>query len=372
MRPSSSTSDGPPAATAADAVSTGEWVRAMLDVEAALARAHGAVGTIPADDVRAIERACAGAWDAAAIEAAGEAHASPVVALVDALRERVGPYVGVGVHLGATSQDVIDSAAMLVTGRALVPILADAGAAADAAAALAAAHRDTPVLARTLLQAALPTAFGLKAAGWLVGIDAARAAVAGLDLPVQMAGPVGHEDPALADRLAAELGLAARALPWQADRTPVALVAGALGTLAGALAKPARDVVLLSQTEVGEVAEARAGRSSAMAHKRNPAAAVQALAAAHRVPGLAATLLAGMAGEHERAAGVWQAERATLSALLAATGDVARHTARSLAGLEVDADRMAANLAAAGVEGDLGAAGVYVDRALRAHKELPG
>lgn len=340
----------------------------MLDVETALARANAAEGLIDADAARAVEAAgAADDWDAAAIERAGVEHASPVVPLAARLRERAGD----GAHVGATSQDVLDTAAMLVAARALAPLLADAARAADAAAALAAAHRDTPVLARTLLQAALPTSFGLKAAGWMRGIDAARTALVDVRLPVQMGGPVGHRDPAVASRVAADLGLAEPVLPWSGDRTAPAALACALGVLCGALAKPARDVVLLAQTEVGEAREGGdRGRSSAMAHKRNPVAAVSVLAAAQRAPGLVATMLGAMAGEHERAAGAWQAERATLTDLLDVGAEAAAWTAELLAGLEIEPGRMAENLRRAGVEGDLGASSVLIDRALRAHEEV--
>ncbi len=329
----------------------------MVEVEAAIARVFG--GPAAGEAVAAAE------LDADAILAAGERHATPVVPLVEALRAQAGEHAG-AVHVGTTSQDVLDTAAMLVASRARVTILASAREAADACAALAAEHRTTPIRARTLLQAALPTSFGLKAAVWMTGIDTAATMLARAELPIQLAGPVGHGDPALTEAVGAALGLPVRPVPWQADRTPIAHLAAALGTLAGALAKPCRDVVLLSQTEVAEVAKAEGGASSAMPHKRNPAAAVGALAAAHRTPALVSSLLAGMAGEHERAAGAWQAEQPVLSALLDATATTARLAARSLGGLRIDRVRMAAT---AGEAADLGSAEIYIDRALRAHQE---
>jgi 3-carboxy-cis,cis-muconate cycloisomerase len=368
---------------AAAAVGRRAWLQAMLDAEAALARACAAEGLVPQASADAIAAACrAERFDEASLEQEAAAHATPVVGLVRALRDAVGPDVAPDVHLGATSQDIVDTAAMLVARRALEPILGDAAGAADAAARLADAHRLTPMAGRTLLQQALPTTFGLRAAGWLVGLDEAREeveAVREARLAVQMGGPVGHRDPAIADRVAALLDLGAPTLPWQAIRVRVAELAAALGALSGVLAKIARDVTLLAQDEVGEVREGGEGRgaSSAMGHKRNPVAAVSVLACATRVPGLVATLLGAMEQEHERAAGRWQAEAGTLSDVLALTGSAAAWGRDLLEHLEVDPARMAANLRAladAGVAeaadpaAHLGAAGVLVDRALEAHR----
>jgi 3-carboxy-cis,cis-muconate cycloisomerase len=339
----------------------------MLDVEAALARACAAEGLIPIDAATAVVEACrADAFDVAELGREAADHASPVVPLARRLRERAGE----DAHHGATSQDVLDTAMMLLARRSLGAIVADATGAADAAAGLAERHRDTPVLARTLLQPALPTSFGLKAAGWLTGLDEGIAAVVAVretQLAVQMGGPVGHRDPAVAARVAADLALADPVLPWHADRARPAALAGALGLLAGALAKVARDVTLLAQGEVAEVREGAPGRggSSAMAHKRNPVAAVSVLACARRVPGLVATILAAMEQEHERAAGAWQAEWGTLTDLLRLTGSAAAWGRDLLEHLEVDAGAMRAR---AGADPDLGAASALVDRALAAHR----
>ncbi len=269
-------------------------------------------------------------------------------------------------HAGATSQDIVDTAVMLLARRAIDALAIDAAGAADAAARLAAAHRDTPILARTLLQPALPTTFGLKAAGWVVGLDGAIARLDAQPLWVQMGGPVGARPPDVAVAVAAELVLAVPPLPWHADRVGPASLAAALGVLCGALGKVATDVVLLAQGEVGEVRSGD-GASSAMAHKRNPADAVQVRAAAMRAPGLVATMLAAMGGEHERAAGAWQAEWPALRDLLDATASAAAHGRRMLETLEVVPERMAENLARAGGAPDLGATGALVDRALRTH-----
>jgi 3-carboxy-cis,cis-muconate cycloisomerase len=395
MRPSSSTSDpgdvepglfdellahGPVRAAVADAA----WLRAMLDAEAALATAQAKLGLVPADAAAAIAAACRPErYDIAALgrEAAGPGN--PVLPLVRALREAVGGDAAAFVHSGATSQDILDTASMLVARRALGSLLSDLAGASDAAARLASSHRDTAMAGRTLLQHALPVTFGLTAAGWLAALDTAAARLAEVRrtrLAVQLGGPVGTLDrwgeagPELVVGFAAELGLAAPDLPWHADRTRVGELAGALGVAAGAVGKAARDVTLLAQSEVGEVGEAAGGASSAMAHKRNPVASVLALGCAAQAPGLVATLLAAMAQEHQRAAGAWHAEWRPLRELLTCVGSAAAWLRECLAGLTVDEDAMAANLsrlaAAAGLSdprGRLGAAGTLVDRALAAH-----
>lgn len=367
---------------AAQAVTDAGWLRALLDVEAALARAGAATGLVPADAAERIAAACAPErFDLAVLAREAGEHATVVVPLVLVLKEQVGAADAGFVHAGATSQDVLDSAAMLLARRALEPLLVDARAAADAAARLAAAHRDTPMTGRTLLQQALPTTFGLRAAGWTSALDAARgdlAEVVTARLAVQLGGPVGTGSPALTAAFARELGLAEPLLPWHTDRGRVVALAAALGALSGSCAKLARDVTLLTQQEVGELREgggAQRGGSSAMAHKRNPVAAVSVLACAARVPGLVATLLAGMAQEHERAAGAWQAEWGTLTELLALTGSAVAWARDLLEGLEVDPVRMRDNLArlaAAGVaEADdpaahVGSAAELVERVLSA------
>jgi 3-carboxy-cis,cis-muconate cycloisomerase len=370
---------------AAAAAASGEaWLAAMLEVEAALAVACENAGLIPSGSAAAIAAACdPSGFDLTVLARDGGEHASVVVPLVRALRARVGSDLADYVHLGATSQDILDTAAMLVSRRALEPILSDASGASAIAAALADRHRSTAVAGRTLLQQALPTSFGLRAAGWTVALDRARERLRDVraEVPaVQMGGPVGTGSPAVAGLVAGELGLAEPPLPWHTDRTRVAELACGLGTLAGALAKLGRDVTLMAQDEVGELREAgRSGRggSSAMAHKRNPVAAVSVIACARRVPGLVATILASMEQELERAAGSWQAEWGTLSELLALTGSAAAWGRELLESLEVDRLRMRENLArlaAAGVTEaeapDLGAASGLIDRALAAHRQL--
>ncbi len=320
----------------AAAVSDEAWVQALLDVEAALGGPELSATQI----------------DIAALGREGGEHASPVVPLAALFPDT---------HPGATSQDIIDTAMMLVAQRALTPLLDDAVAAANAAGFLARQHRDTPLLGLTLLQPALPTTFGLKAAGWMTAIDEARCEMAKVPLAVQMGGPVGTRDPAVAARVAGSLGLVEPVLPWHTNRVRPARLSCALGLLGGALAKVARDVTLSEHVREGVP---RRGGSSAMAHKRNPVASVSVLACAKRVPGLVATMLAAMEQEHERAAGAWQSEWGTLTDLLRLTGSAAAWTRDLLEHLEVDGDALRGG---AGDDPDLGAAGELVDRALDAH-----
>jgi 3-carboxy-cis,cis-muconate cycloisomerase len=353
------------------------WVRAMCDVEAALARALAALGTIPEDVAQRIVANCEdfSRIDIGVLERSQAEHATPVIGLVAELRDGLGPGTSEYVHAGATSQDIIDTALMLLVRRALEPLLADLDGAAVAAARLAEAHRDTPMIGRTLLQQAIPTVFGLQVAGWLDGLTQARGHVLHVrdaELAVQMGGPVGGTDPALAAHVAAQLGLVEPAIDWATIRVRPALTASVLGVLAGVLGKIARDVTLLSQTEVAEVAEGGSGGgSSAMAHKRNPVAAVSALACTKRAPGLVATMLAAMEQEHERAAGAWQAEWGTLPELLTLTGSATAWVRDLLEHLQVDVEQMAANLRSAqtGAQPLPSSAGTLVDRALAAHRE---
>ena len=348
---------GPVAAAVGDPA----WVRALLEAEAALAVAGARTGLVPAAAAARIAQVCRSLVpDPAELGAAAADTGNPVVPLVRQLEAAAGPEAGSYVHRGATSQDMMDTAMVLVARRAVDLVLADLAACADAASRLAAAHRCTVQAGRTLLQQAVPTTFGLKAAGWLVALDGAavRLQVVRAGLPAQLGGAVGTlsaagpDGLALLDAYAAELGLTAPVVPWHTLRLPVADLAGALGTAAGVLGKVALDVVLLAQTEVGEVAEGTPGRggSSTMPHKRNAVAAVSARAAARRAPGLVATLLSCMEQEHERAAGAWHAEWRPLSELLASVGSAAAWTAECLGALQVDADRMRANLGAAGPE----------------------
>jgi 3-carboxy-cis,cis-muconate cycloisomerase len=369
----------------AEAVADEAWVRAMLDVEAALADAEAEVGVVPGDAAEAIAAACGRVrLDPGELGVAGRSSGNPVVPLVRALRDAVGGEAARWVHSGATSQDVLDSAAMLVARRALVPVVTELDGVAAACARLAREHRGTPMAGRTLLQQALPITFGLKAAGWLVAVTDARNRLRAWRPAAQLGGGAGTLA-ALGDRGLAVMASLARRLelddpgvPWHAARGCVAELGAGLAIAAGAAEKIALDVVLLAQTEVAEVAESGGGESSAMPHKRNPAAAVRARAGARAARGAAGVLLEAMAGEHERAAGAWHSEWTALSQALAGAGGAAACVRESLESLTVIPERMRRNLelieeihGALGQEGYLGAADQFIDRALAAADELP-
>jgi 3-carboxy-cis,cis-muconate cycloisomerase len=296
---------------------------------------------------------------------------NPVPGLARALARQVPQTAASAVHRGATSQDIVDTAAMLLAKRAIGVMQADLARAADAAAGLAAAHRATIMIGRTLLQQAVPVTFGLVAAGWLTSVDEARAGLdaVGPRLAVQFGGAagtlasLGEAGQRVAALLAEELGLAVPVLPWHTDRLRIVDLGAALARVAAALGKIARDVTLLAQSEIGEVSEGtsadqgradqhapaaspRRGGSSAMPHKRNPVASIAILGCTRQVPGLLATLTMATEQELQRAAGAWHAEWEPLTALLRLTGSASSWAADLLPGLVVDTSRMAANLAA--------------------------
>ncbi|MGH8968339.1 MAG: lyase family protein [Actinomycetes bacterium] len=365
-----------------EATSDRAWLQAMLDVEAALARAGDRVGLVPAAAAARITTACrAEDIDADAVASGWDCDATPVVALVEQLRARVGPEVAPHVHVPATSQDVLDTATSLIARRAVAATAADLVPVSRLLAELARAHRDTPQVGRTLLQQGAVTTFGAACASGVAAVDDALGALGLLTregLAVQLGGAVGSlagvgdKGPTLVAELARELELVQPTVPWHTARGRVAELAGAIGVLCGALASVAQDLVLLSSTEIGEVRLAATGGSSTMPHKRNPAPAVLALAAAHRVPGLVATVLGGMPQELQRSTGRWQAEWATVTELLRLLGGVARHTRAALDGLEIDTERMRAHVdeLLAGAPLDVGSAPAFVDRALAVHDDI--
>ncbi|MEV0844560.1 3-carboxy-cis,cis-muconate cycloisomerase [Streptomyces sp. NPDC049954] len=351
------------------------WLQAMLDAESALARAQASLGTVPKEAAAVITRAAdADRLDLRALALAARETANPVVGLVQAFTAVVAqedPRAAEYVHRGSTSQDVLDTGAMLVAARALGIVRADLTRTARALAVLAARHRDTVAVARTLSLHAVPTTFGLRAAGWRALVLDAEARLARVHeggLPVSLGGAAGtlagyleyaaveghgeRPDPEgyagrLVDAYAAETGLARPVLPWHALRTPVADLAAALAFTAGALGKIALDVQSLARTEVGEVAEPGGpgrGGSSAMPHKRNPVLATLLRGAALQVPALSGVLTQCLMSEDERSAGAWHAEWQVLRECLRLSGGAAHAAAELSEGLEVRPERMRANL----------------------------
>ena len=338
-----------------DAVSGRAWLDAMLSAEAALARAGAEAGVVPALAASAIAEACTrGAFGWEELLQEGRAVGAPVEPLVRALVATVGEEHGRWVHLGATTQDVMDTAGMLVTRRALRLALGEIDRVAAASAGLARAHRETPMAGRTMLQQAVPTTFGLKAAGWLVAVLDARARLTQLHdggLAAQLGGAVGtlaamgESGPEIARLYARELDLAEPTLSWHTNRVRIAELGAALQIAAGVVAKIGLDVLLLAQTEVAEVREGgEGGGSTAMPQKRNAVGAMRARASSELTRAHASVLMGGVAQEHERAAGAWQAEWEALSGALQYAGGAAAALAGSLEGLEVDDARMRANL----------------------------
>ncbi|MEU4546715.1 lyase family protein [Nonomuraea dietziae] len=390
-------------AGSAVAAATGDeaFLQALLDAEAALTRAWASLAGggfhVPEQaGLSVTEAARADRFDLPSLVLRAREGGNPVIPLVADLTAAVGDRAAPYVHLGATSQDIMDTALMLVAHRALGAVLSDLARTAGALAVLAAEHRDTPMPGRTLTQHAVPTTFGLKAAGWrALTLDAHdRLLAVRQSLPAQLGGAAGTmaafsaisegsaapavvqaserskpsegsqaipgtevsersagagEGPAgvgplLVAGFARETGLTEPDLPWHVLRTPVADLGGALAFTAGALGKMAADVLVLSRTEIGEVSEAAGGGSSAMPHKSNPVRATWIAAAARRAPALAAVLYGSLAAEDERPSGAWHAEWQTLRDLLRLVGGAARDAAELVEGLRVDRERMRANL----------------------------
>lgn len=337
-------------------------VAGMLAFEAALARAEAAAGIIPAAAAAAIADACrVELYDVAALWREAAVSATPAIPLVRMLTARVPGQARGYVHWGATSQDALDTALALRMRDGLELLIARLLAVGALLAVLAEDHRHTLMAGRTLMQQAVPITFGLKAARWLALVTRqarrlvelrARVAVVELGGAAGTLAALGAAGPRVTELLAAELGLAVPDLPWHAERDRVAELAAGLGVIAGAMAKIAGDLVLLAQSEVGEVVagdgDGGKGGSSAMPQKRNPTDATMARAAARLAIGVVPVALGAMDQEHERAAGGWQAEWAALPAIFGYTAAAVERVRSALAGLEVDAERMRAGLDASG------------------------
>jgi 3-carboxy-cis,cis-muconate cycloisomerase len=335
-------------------------LQGMLDFEAALATALAEVGIIPAPAAQSIVSQCRAEYYDLEALAHACAHAGnsaiPVVHELTARVAGVDPLAARYVHWGATSQDAMDTGLVLQLRDVLDLIEPALARLSVELARLARAYANLPVAGRTWLQQAVPTTFGLKAAGWLSTIERHRGRLQSMRprvLVLQFGGAVGTLA-ALGERglevavaLARALQLTLPDVPWHAQRDRPAEVATTFGLLVGSLGKIARDISLMSQTEVGEVLEPSApgrGGSSTMPHKRNPVGCAIVLAAATRVPALVGVMLGAMVQEHERGLGGWQAEWETLPEICTLTAGAVEHTLHTVAGLEIDAGRMRANL----------------------------
>jgi 3-carboxy-cis,cis-muconate cycloisomerase len=332
----------------------------MLDFESGLARAEARVGVIPTTAATGISNHCrAELFNLDALAHAAADAGNLAIPMVRQLTELVGQEnkdAARYVHWGATSQDAIDTGLILQLRDALHLITTELDRLCAAFAQLAAEHQATPLAARTWLQQAIPTVFGLKAAGYLDACIRHRARLRELEaraLVLQFGGAAGTLA-SLKDRgrdvaaaLAEELKLPLPDVPWHTHRDRIAEVATTLALLTGTLGKIARDVSLQMQTEVGELSEPAGegrGGSSTMPQKRNPVACAAILAAAERVPALACTILSVMPQEHERGLGNWHAEWEALPELVRLSAGALHRTTETIAGLEVDATRMRQNL----------------------------
>jgi 3-carboxy-cis,cis-muconate cycloisomerase len=342
-----------------DAVGDAALVASMLTFESALAAAQAELGLVPPEAAAAIA-AAAGAVsvDPARLGEQSVSAGNPVNPLVRRLTAAVPESARPFVHLGATSQDVLDTAVMLTAAWAGRRILERLDTAADLLAELVETHRRTTMPGRTLGQQALPTTLGRVAAGWLNALTEAAErleTVRTSRLAVQFGGAAGTlagldgRGPEVLTRLAARLGLAEPTLPWHTDRLRVLELASAAAGVTATAGTIGLDLVLLAQAEIAEVVPATGGGSTAMPHKANPVDAVLIRSAAFRTPGLLATLFAAAgAQENERAAGAWHAEWLTLRELLSVTGGAALRLTAAVAGLRVDAGRMRADLELSG------------------------
>ncbi|MGA3025651.1 MAG: 3-carboxy-cis,cis-muconate cycloisomerase [Bryobacteraceae bacterium] len=329
-------------------------LEAMLDFEAALARAEARVGVIPLDAAAAISSAAvAGGFDMAELVRLSLRAGTPAIPLVRMLRDRVpGDYV----HWGATSQDVMDTALVLLLVRCRAVLEADHERVMRGLRRLSDEHANTVMLGRTLLQPAPPVTFGLKAAGWLGAIRRGWERVANRfdeAACLQFGGAsgtlaaLGDRGIAVSEALAEELKLQCPDAPWHGHRDRLAALMAALSIYTASLGKMALDIALLMQFEVGEAAEPGGdgrGGSSTMPHKHNPTACMLAMAAAKRTPGLLSNFLSGMVGEHERGAGGWQSEWSTVEGIVQAAGLAVESMAEVAEGLRVDAARMRCNI----------------------------
>ena len=331
-------------------------LKAMLQVEAALARAHAGLDLAPPALAVALSKLDPENFDLAALGAGTALSGVPVIPFVKALQRKLPKTLEPYLHRGATTQDVMDSAQALIIGEALDLIAGDLVAILEGLAKLADQHRATPCVGRSYAQQAAPISFGFRVAVWLAGIaeTAARlpqireaCRVASYGGPVGTLASLGAQGPAALAAFAAELGLRAPPIAWHARRGAIIALGAWLAELIGALAKLATDVIFLSATEVGEVAEPfmpGRGGSSAMPHKRNPVSATVIIAASNAAAGLAGGLFASMNAAQERPAGAWHAEWHALPQLFGHAAGALKEARRLAEGMVPDPARMLKNL----------------------------
>lgn len=337
--------------------STEQSLQYMLDVEAALARAQARLGIIPQAAATAISGvATIDRFDIPALAASTRNVGYPVIALTKALSAAAGVEASGFVHLGATTQDILDTALVLQMRAAFALIEADLITICRALATKAQEHRSDVMAGRTHLQHAVPVTFGYKCAIWLSPLldhlEAMRRERERV-LLVQFGGAagtlasLGQQGRSVTDGLARELSLGVPDIPWHVTRAPLSTIASSLGILCGSLGKFATDVMLLMQTEVGEVSEpheAGRGGSSTMPQKRNPIASEYIIACARNAHALVPLMLGAMIGDHERSTGPWQSEFIAMPQLFMCTGGALMHALTIATGMTVDTNRMRRNL----------------------------
>lgn len=355
-------------------------VRAMCRFEAALAAAQADAGLIPVGVAAEIDRVCGSrVADAESVLASGWEAGTPVVVLLERLRAGLSPEAAGMIHHGATTQDVVDSALMTQIHDGLQLLDGEIVKVVSSLRALTVEHRQTPMMARTFLQNAEPTTFGLRTALWmeplLRQLAQVRSTVA--DLPVQLGGPVGNQAAlgenaaAVAAGVAERLGLVVPVVPWHTDRSRLAEVIGLVGRIAGSAGKIGMDLIHLSQSEVGEMTT-RAGESSSMPGKRNPIDSVRAVAAARACAAVMQIVTAAAPHELERGAGSWHAEWFAVPLVFQTAAAAVEAIDSATSSIEVDTTRMATNLGTAPEPAMLATAGALVDRVLAAADALLG
>ncbi|MGZ4426380.1 MAG: lyase family protein [Nocardioidaceae bacterium] len=366
--------------SAEELTSDARLVAAMAGFESALLRALGEHRIAPSFELPPLQ------VDVRRLALDAVPHGNPTIPLVQALRATVPSEHAGWVHFGATSQDAVDTAVMQVASAVARRIEEDLTAVGSVLATLADAARHVPCVARTLSQQALPTTLGLRAGVWLAGVhDAVRMVRSCTTLPVSLGGPVGSAaaygaaGPAVVETVAGLLGMRAPVAAWHTRRTPVVGLAGALTVTGAACAKIAHDLLVMTQTEVGEAREGTAGSSSAMPHKANPVHSLLIDSAARQLPALTSVLGGAAAPEQERPAGAWHAEWQPLRTMLRLAGGAAEHTVVLVQGWAFDHDAMRRNLDhlvvrlgqdAAWVDEQTAHVDVWIDRVLTQHQEV--